>query len=61
MLRKTVKAFAKCHSGATAMEYALIAGFISLAIIGGATAIGVEASAIFGDSAKGLQKRPAVT
>ncbi len=30
----------KCQSGATAIEYALIAALIGLAIIGGATALG---------------------
>ena len=35
-----VKRFLKNESGATAIEYGLIAALISVAIIGGATAVG---------------------
>ena len=41
--------FAKDESGATAIEYGLIAGFVSIAIIGALTAIGPELTRIFGD------------
>ena len=42
-----VWAFCRDENGATSIEYALIAGFISLAIIGGATAIGTKLAAKF--------------
>ncbi|MEM7464728.1 MAG: Flp family type IVb pilin, partial [Pseudomonadota bacterium] len=37
---KLVSRFLKNESGATAIEYGLIAALISVAIIGGATAVG---------------------
>lgn len=61
MFRARLKSFYGCEAGATSIEYALIAAFISFALITGASALGVEVSAIFSDSAKGMQKRPAVT
>lgn len=39
MLKK-IAGFLKCDSGATAIEYALVATLISVAIIGGATTLG---------------------
>lgn len=39
-MKSLVKKFLKDTNGATAIEYALIAGLISIAIVGGATAIG---------------------
>lgn len=39
--------FLKDESGATAIEYGLIAALISIVIIGGATAAGGQISAIF--------------
>jgi pilus assembly protein Flp/PilA len=53
--------FVKNESGATAIEYGLIAALIGVAIIGAVSSLGTEISATFGDSAKGMQKRPAVT
>ena len=38
-------AFWKSRLGATSIEYALIAGFISLAIVAGATSIGIKLNA----------------
>lgn len=38
---------AKDRSGATVIEYCLIAGIISLAIIGGATILGTETNETF--------------
>ncbi|WP_269930879.1 Flp family type IVb pilin [Aminobacter sp. HY435] len=40
--------FVKDESGATAIEYGLIAALIALAIIGGATAVGSQLKAKFG-------------
>jgi len=46
MLKAFVK-FVKNESGATAIEYGLIATLIALVIIGGATAVGTSLSATF--------------
>ena len=46
-MRKLVHAFWKDDSGAAAIEYALIAALIALAIVGGATALGGDISALF--------------
>jgi pilus assembly protein Flp/PilA len=42
-------------SGATAIEYALIAGFVSIAIVAGATVIGTTLDASFLAVAAGLK------
>ena len=50
--------FFKNESGATAIEYALIAAFIALAIITTATLIGTELKATFTDVDDGFKGRP---
>ncbi|MCC1482893.1 Flp family type IVb pilin [Roseibaca sp. Y0-43] len=42
-----MKSFLKDESGATAIEYGLIAGLVAVAIIGGLTALGVDLTALF--------------
>lgn len=42
-----VRSFLRDRSGATAIEYCLIAGFIALAIVAGATTLGVKLNAKF--------------
>jgi pilus assembly protein Flp/PilA len=49
-----VSGFLSDNSGATAIEYALIAGFISILIVGGATLIGTHLNTIFSNVASGL-------
>lgn len=44
---KLVSRFVKNESGATAIEYGLIAALISVAIIGGATALGTSINSTF--------------
>jgi pilus assembly protein Flp/PilA len=44
---KTFVKFAKNESGATAIEYGLIASLIALVIIGGVTAVGTSLSSTF--------------
>ena len=44
-----IRRFANDQSGATALEYGLIAGLISLAVVGGATAAGGAVNTIFTD------------
>lgn len=47
--------FLKDESGATAIEYGLIAALIAVAIIGGVTALGSNANATFGNIAGQMQ------
>ena len=47
-MSKIVSRFVKDESGATAIEYGLIAALIAVAIIGGATAIGDNLREKFG-------------
>lgn len=44
---KNVMKFLKDKSGATAIEYGLIAALIAVAVIGGVTAVGGSANATF--------------
>ena len=46
-MRKTIFAFLKNESGATAIEYGLIAALIAVVIITGVTAVGTKLSATF--------------
>jgi pilus assembly protein Flp/PilA len=46
-MRKTMLAFLKNESGATAIEYGLIAALIAVVIITGVTAVGTKLSATF--------------
>jgi len=46
-MRKTILAFLKNESGATAIEYGLIAALIAVVIITGVTAVGTKLSATF--------------
>jgi pilus assembly protein Flp/PilA len=50
-----VKAFLRDESGATAIEYGLIAGLISVVIIGVLTTIGTNLLAKFTDIANALK------
>jgi pilus assembly protein Flp/PilA len=45
---KTLVRFAKCESGATAIEYGLIAALISVAIIGVLGTVGTNLDTVFG-------------
>ncbi len=51
---KLVARFVKNESGATAIEYGLIAALISVAIIGGASALGTSINTTFSDVEKEL-------
>ena len=48
---KLVARFVKNESGATAIEYGLIAALISVAIIGGASALGTNVGTTFNNIA----------
>ena len=54
---KLVSRFVKDEDGATAIEYGLIAALISVAIIGGATALGGDLNTLFGDLATNISTR----
>lgn len=47
--------FLKDDGGATAIEYALIAGFVSIMIVAGATAVGTNLEGKFNLVATGLK------
>jgi pilus assembly protein Flp/PilA len=46
-MKTLITRFAKCESGATAIEYGLIATLIGVAIIAGATALGSKLNTTF--------------
>ncbi|MBX9759910.1 MAG: Flp family type IVb pilin [Beijerinckiaceae bacterium] len=48
MLRNKINAFAQDETGATAIEYGLIASLIAVAIIGAVTTLGTKLTATFG-------------
>jgi len=48
-MKNLITRFAKCESGATAIEYALLAALISVGIIGAAGAVGGQISTTFTD------------
>ncbi len=54
---KTLKSFAKCESGATAIEYGLIAALISVGIIGIVTQVGSSLVQTFTTVNSGLQAK----
>jgi pilus assembly protein Flp/PilA len=47
--------FSLDHTGATAIEYALIAGFLALAIITGVTGIGLKLSSYFSEVSSAMK------
>lgn len=53
-MKHLLSRFAKDESGATAIEYGLIAGFVSIAIIAALQLIGPQLSRIFGAVATAL-------
>ena len=48
-MKNLVARFAKCESGATAIEYGLIASLIGVAIIGAVTTTGTKLAKTFGN------------
>ena len=50
-----ISRFVKDHSGATAIEYGLIAGLIAVVVIGAVTSIGTNLSAKFTTIANALK------
>ncbi|MGI6408192.1 MAG: Flp family type IVb pilin [Thiopseudomonas sp.] len=55
MMMETLRSFIKREDGASAIEYALIAGLIGIVIIGGATFLGEEINDIFNKIGTALQ------
>ena len=56
-MKSLVSRFVKDESGATAIEYGLIAGFVSIAIIAGFTLMGPELTHVFDAMATALNGR----
>ncbi len=54
-MNKYFQAFVSNESGATAIEYALIASLIAIAIIGGVTALGTRLSQEFSEVSAALK------
>lgn len=54
MMKKWIKTFWQDDSGASAIEYGLLAALIAVAIIGGAGTVGTALSALFGEVAASL-------
>ena len=50
-----IKAFLANESGATAVEYALLASLIAIAIVTSVTAIGVKLTGVFNEVATNLK------
>jgi pilus assembly protein Flp/PilA len=46
-MKNLVKNFARNESGATAIEYGLIAGLVAVAIISAVSAVGTDVSTVF--------------
>lgn len=53
---KTLNQFVKCESGATAIEYGLIASLIAVGIIGTVTVVGTDVSNTFGKVSTGIKR-----
>jgi pilus assembly protein Flp/PilA len=53
----TLVRFAACQSGATAVEYSLIAGLIALGLIAAAQGVGNEVKVPFQEAEAGLKLR----
>ena len=58
MIKSLIARYTKDESGATAIEYGLIAALISIVIIATVTLLGTEISAVFTDVTDGLKTRP---
>ena len=54
-MRKPILTFLKNESGATAIEYGLIAGLIAVVIITGVTAVGTNLSGTFNSLSTSLK------
>ena len=54
-MQNLIQRFVKDESGATAIEYGLIAALISVAIIGAATTLGKNISNTFGNIANNVK------
>lgn len=56
-MNRSIRQFLASDSGATAIEYSLIAAFIGIAIVGVLQTVGIEVRGPFEDVDKGLKKR----
>jgi pilus assembly protein Flp/PilA len=58
-MQNVIARFVKDESGATAIEYGLIAALIAVAIIAAARALGTQIAATFGDVSEAMANAPA--
>jgi pilus assembly protein Flp/PilA len=58
-MKNLLKNFARNESGATAIEYGLIAGLVAVAIITAVTAVGADVSGVFDKVSTKLKAIPA--
>lgn len=56
-MSKLIRQFIEDRSGATAIEYSLIAAFIGIVLVSTLINVGGEVKNTFSDTAAGLQKR----
>jgi len=59
-MTKLFSRFLKTESGATAIEYGLIAGLVSVVIIGAITIVGTDLTNIFTSIGNALQRAPTI-
>ena len=57
---KLIKHFAKDSSGVTALEYGILAGLVSVTIIGAVTTLGTDLNGVFGAVDAALKNIPGV-
>jgi len=57
-MRNTLRRLAQDESGATAIEYAMIAAMIAVALVGVLQQVGTELQGPFSEAADGLKLRP---
>lgn len=60
-MHRILRRFSRDESGATAIEYSMIAALIALAIITAAQLLGIELVGVFESIETGLKKRVTVT
>lgn len=56
-MQSLLRRFAHCQSGATAIEYSLIAAFIGIVLVAVLQNVGTEVTNTFSDVDTGLKKR----
>ncbi len=58
VVKRTLSRFAEDEGGATSLEYGLIAGFVSVAILNAVVSMGDDVSSIFSSLSTDLEAAP---